>query len=67
MRGAMGARMMAMSHEMIQIDGVWECVSCPRRLVFGADRLPMVLERGDTDVQHFGTIGDAPRLTFRRS
>lgn len=55
-----------MIHEMIRVQGVWECLSCPYRFVFGADRLPVVLTKGK-NVSHFGRVGDAPVLAMRRS
>lgn len=46
-----------MSHEMIQTDaenGVWECASCPRKIVLTGDNYK-VLEQGNFDVTHFGS------------
>ena len=43
-----------MTHEMILVDGVWECPACGRRVILDAHQFK-VLEQGEFNVQHFGT------------
>jgi hypothetical protein len=43
-------------HEMILLDGIWQCLYCSRRVI--ADRHQFrVLDPGEFGVSHFGSSG----------
>ncbi len=46
----------AASHEMVLVEGMWECSQCSRRFLF-TDNGRLFLDRGDDNVIHFGSSG----------